>query len=117
SDGSRSSASDLPAQRPVRTRDCDGRGIGQGDPGLSPEDEFEAQLQRSWISNADAWTDAVREGRIPSRKAGTDTAILDAVRKFAPCSLLGLGCGEGWLARALSSEGYTVTGVDASSAL
>jgi cyclopropane fatty-acyl-phospholipid synthase-like methyltransferase len=59
----------------------------------------------------------VREGRIASRRAGTDAAILDAIRQFPPCPVLDLGCGEGWLARTLSSEGYTVTGVDASSLL
>ena len=59
----------------------------------------------------------MREGQIPSRKAGTDAAIVNAVREFSRCSVLDLGCGEGWLARALSSEGYTVTGVDASASL
>jgi 2-polyprenyl-3-methyl-5-hydroxy-6-metoxy-1,4-benzoquinol methylase len=59
----------------------------------------------------------VREGRIASRRAGTDAAILEAIRQFPPCPLLDLGCGEGWLARTLSSEGYTVTGVDASRSL
>ena len=147
SDGTRSYASYLPAQWPVRARDRNGRGIGQRGSGLRPEVnketevrsqkseatprqseagaqglralclELEAQLQSSWIDNAAAWTDAVRQGRIPSRKAGTDGAILDAVRSFPPCSLLDLGCGEGWLARTLSAEGYTVTGVDASAPL
>jgi SAM-dependent methyltransferase len=56
----------------------------------------------------------VRQGRIASRRAGADAAILDAIRQFPPCPLLDLGCGEGWLARILSSEGYTVTGIDAS---
>jgi 2-polyprenyl-3-methyl-5-hydroxy-6-metoxy-1,4-benzoquinol methylase len=59
----------------------------------------------------------VRQGRIASRRAGTDAAILDAIRQFPPCPVLDLGCGEGWLARTLSSEGYTVTGVDASRSL
>ena len=59
----------------------------------------------------------MRAGRIPSRKAGTDAAIVSAVREFPPCRVLDLGCGEGWLARALSSEGYSVTGVDASASL
>jgi 2-polyprenyl-3-methyl-5-hydroxy-6-metoxy-1,4-benzoquinol methylase len=84
---------------------------------LITEEELESQLQRSWIENAAAWTGAVREGRIASRRAGTDAAIVEAVRQFPPCPVLDLGCGEGWLVRALSSEGYTVTGVDASSAL
>ena len=84
---------------------------------LGSEEELEAQLQRSWIENATAWTGAVREGRIASRRAGTDAAIVEAVRKFPPCPVLDLGCGEGWLARALSAEGYTFTGIDASSSL
>ncbi len=82
-----------------------------------PEDELERQLQQSWISNAAAWTDAVRQGRIASRKAGTDAAIRDAILSSPPCRVLDLGCGEGWLARSLSAQGYEVTGVDASSAL
>ena len=81
---------------------------------LISEEKLEAQLQRSWIENAAAWTSAVRDGRIASRRAGTDAAIVDAVRQFPPCRVLDLGCGEGWLVRALSAEGYTVTGVDAS---
>ncbi len=84
---------------------------------LSSGEELEDQLQRSWTDNAAAWTGAVRQGRIASRRAGTDAAILGAIREFPPCPLLDLGCGEGWLARILSSEGYTVTGVDASESL
>jgi 2-polyprenyl-3-methyl-5-hydroxy-6-metoxy-1,4-benzoquinol methylase len=81
------------------------------------EEDLEAQLQRSWIENAAAWTDAVRQGRITSRRAGTDAAILDAIRQFPPCPVLDLGCGEGWLVRALGSAGYTATGIDASGSL
>jgi len=69
------------------------------------------------VDNAEAWTGAVREGRIASRRAGADAAILQAIREFPPCPVLDLGCGEGWLARILHTEGYTVTGVDASSLL
>jgi 2-polyprenyl-3-methyl-5-hydroxy-6-metoxy-1,4-benzoquinol methylase len=82
-----------------------------------PEDELERQLQQSWIANAAAWTDAVRQGRIASRKAGTDAAIRDAILKFQQCRVLDLGCGEGWLTRSLSELGYEVIGVDASGAL
>ena len=75
------------------------------------------QLLRSWDANAAAWTEAVREGMIPSRRAGTDAAIVEAVLERHPRSVLDVGCGEGWLARALASHGIEVVGVDASAAL
>jgi 2-polyprenyl-3-methyl-5-hydroxy-6-metoxy-1,4-benzoquinol methylase len=79
--------------------------------------ERSARLLRSWETNADAWTDAVRSGRIPSRRAGTNDAIVDAVLRTKPASVLDVGCGEGWLARALAPHGCRVVGVDASEAL
>lgn len=68
-----------------------------------------------WTANAEAWTRAVRDGRIPSRRAGTDAAIVEAVLDGLPPSgrVLDLGCGEGWLARALHVLGAEVHGVDA----
>jgi 2-polyprenyl-3-methyl-5-hydroxy-6-metoxy-1,4-benzoquinol methylase len=74
-------------------------------------------LASSWTRNADAWTAAVREGRIPSRRLGTDAAVVDAVLARAPGRVLDVGCGEGWLARALAARGADVTGVDASAPL
>jgi SAM-dependent methyltransferase len=74
------------------------------------------QLRRSWIANASAWRDAIREKRIASRRA-TDVAIVEAVLDRKPRTVLDLGCGEGWLARALASHGIDVTGVDASAPL
>jgi 2-polyprenyl-3-methyl-5-hydroxy-6-metoxy-1,4-benzoquinol methylase len=81
-----------------------------------PETRDDA-IVTSWITNADAWTDAVRERRIPSRVAGTDRAIVDAVLHQPPGHVLDVGCGEGWLARALATQGYTVVGIDASAPL
>ncbi len=80
-------------------------------------DEYELRLQRSWRTNADAWTRAVRERRIASRRAGTDAAILDAVLATGAHRVLDAGCGEGWLARALAARGCDVVGVDASAEL
>jgi 2-polyprenyl-3-methyl-5-hydroxy-6-metoxy-1,4-benzoquinol methylase len=74
-------------------------------------------IAASWVANADAWTNAVRERRIPSREAGTDRAIVDAVLRRPPGRVLDVGCGEGWLARALAPKGYAVVGVDASAPL
>lgn len=74
-------------------------------------------MLRSWEKNAMAWTEAVRERRIASRRAGTDEAIIAAVLRIAPNRVLDLGCGEGWLARALSMRGCRVVGIDASDAL
>jgi 2-polyprenyl-3-methyl-5-hydroxy-6-metoxy-1,4-benzoquinol methylase len=71
----------------------------------------------SWIANADAWTDAVRERRIPSRVAGTDRAIVGAVLQQNPGRLLDVGCGEGWLARAVAAHGYSAVGIDVSAPL
>ncbi len=56
-------------------------------------------LAGSWDRNAGNWTRAVREGRIPSRRAGTDDAIVKAIVDRKPRRLLDVGCGEGWLIR------------------
>jgi SAM-dependent methyltransferase len=75
------------------------------------------QLRRSWIANASVWSETVRAQKIESRRVATDAAILDAITSCNPGDVLDLGCGEGWLARALSGRRCTVTGVDASPAL
>lgn len=77
----------------------------------------DAQVIRAWHANAAPWTAAVRDGRIESRRLVTDAAIVDAVMARAPRTALDLGCGEGWLARALAERGVAVTGVDAVPAL
>ncbi|HYC58745.1 MAG TPA: class I SAM-dependent methyltransferase [Thermoanaerobaculia bacterium] len=91
------------------------------------------RLRRSWSANADAWSAAVREEKIESRRLATNAAIVEAVmdwlsgatgsqpveggRRAKNPSLqmvLDLGCGEGWLTRELASRGVMATGVDAS---
>jgi 2-polyprenyl-3-methyl-5-hydroxy-6-metoxy-1,4-benzoquinol methylase len=73
-----------------------------------------ARIADSWIVNAEAWTTAVREGRIASRRAATDHAIVDAVLACAPQRVLDVGCGEGWLCRALAEHAVETFGIDAS---
>lgn len=75
-------------------------------------EELERKLAESWIHNAEAWTTAVRKGRIESRRAVTDQAILDAVLTCGGSRVLDVGCGEGWLARSLSGHGLEVVGFD-----
>ncbi len=77
----------------------------------------EQALIASWDHNATVWTEAVRAGTIASRVEVTNDAVLQAVRRGGPASVLDLGCGEGWLSRALAQDRVTVVGVDASVAL
>ena len=74
----------------------------------------ESRIAHSWRVNADAWTRAVRERRIASRGKGTDAAIVEAVAASGACRIADLGCGEGWLSRALDARGCEVVGIDAS---
>lgn len=73
----------------------------------------EAQIIRSWNINAAPWAKAVRSGSIRSRTLVTDRAIVDATLSVGAKRVLDLGCGEGWLARALCASGMEVTGLDA----
>lgn len=74
-------------------------------------------LEASWHDNAALWTRAVRDGVIESRRLATDAAILDAVCRSHPRKVLDLGCGEGWLVRALAERGVEAVGIDGSAPL
>lgn len=80
-------------------------------------EQYEQTLNQSWTTNADAWTRAVRSGSISSRVAGTDAAIRQAVTAVRPRRVLDVGCGEGWLVRALATDQIEVVGVDGSAPL
>lgn len=73
----------------------------------------EKRVLDAWRRNAAPWTEAVRGGGIASRTECTNAAIVDAILARAPRSVLDVGCGEGWLVRALSARGIRALGVDA----
>lgn len=89
------------------------------DPSRTPDAASlcDAQVIASWHDNATPWSAAVRNREIESRRLVTDAAIVDAVMARAPRTVLDVGCGEGWLARALTGRGIRVTGIDAVPAL
>ncbi|MET0982607.1 MAG: class I SAM-dependent methyltransferase [Telluria sp.] len=71
----------------------------------------DASVVDAWSKNSDPWIAAVRGREIASRALVTDAAIVEAVRARAPHTGVDLGCGEGWLVRALA--GVEMVGVDA----
>lgn len=71
---------------------------------------MDTKIIDSWGKNTTPWITAVREGEIASRTLVTNRAIVDAVRSLAPATGIDIGCGEGWLVRAL--DGISMTGVD-----
>jgi 2-polyprenyl-3-methyl-5-hydroxy-6-metoxy-1,4-benzoquinol methylase len=84
-------------------------------------DPRRTDLRRSWTMNAEAWTTAVREQTIPSRRVATDAAIVASCGRVIDgrrdVRVLDVGCGEGWLSRELTKLGAHVTGMDASAPL
>lgn len=74
-------------------------------------------LLRSWHENAQAWIETVRCGAIESRRQVTDQAMVLAVLGRQPERVLDLGCGEGWLLRALAGRGIEAVGVDGDATL
>jgi 2-polyprenyl-3-methyl-5-hydroxy-6-metoxy-1,4-benzoquinol methylase len=71
----------------------------------------------SWGKNAQPWIAAVREKQIESRNLITDQAIVDSIMTVSGNSVFDIGCGEGWLAQQLVSQGLDVYGVDVIPAL
>lgn len=70
------------------------------------------QIVASWMTNASPWIGVVRDDQIESRVVATNQAIVDAVVQCTPRTVLDVGCGEGWLVRALTSRGIQAMGVD-----
>jgi len=72
----------------------------------------DAKIVDSWHKNASPWTEAVRANQIESRTLVTNQAVVEAVLSRAPRTMLDIGCGEGWLMRAIAEKGVRSVGVD-----
>jgi len=70
------------------------------------------QIIDSWHKNAKPWIEAIREGEIESRVLVTNRAIVDAILRRQPKTVLDIGCGEGWLVRELVAHGIDALGID-----
>ncbi len=73
----------------------------------------ESDIIRSWHINASPWINAIKKSEIESRILATNQAIVNNILSSSPTSLLDLGCGDGWLARALIDSKIRIYGIDA----
>lgn len=72
----------------------------------------EQLIKDSWKLNAAPWNKLIEENALESRRLVTNQAISDAVTQTTPKQVLDIGCGEGWLCRALHDRGVICTGID-----
>ena len=66
----------------------------------------------SWHVNATAWIKAISDEEIESRVLVTNKAIVNRILAHNPQSMLDIGCGEGWLSRAIAKNNIHVLGID-----
>jgi len=66
----------------------------------------------SWNANAPQWIAALEGEELESRKLITNHAIIDTITAHHPTHVLDVGCGEGWLCRALQQRNIVTVGVD-----
>ena len=75
------------------------------------------QILQSWEANAGNWITTIDNAELESRVLVTNNAIVNTVCSYDFNSILDIGCGEGWLTRALRKKGKQSFGVDAIAAL
>ncbi|SDK03259.1 class I SAM-dependent methyltransferase [Sediminibacillus albus] len=80
-------------------------------------EKLESALIESWEVNGEAWIETIKGNKIESRNLSTKKAIIDNVLAYSPKKVLDMGCGEGWLARSLTSRGMDTVGIDGSQKL
>ena len=71
-----------------------------------------AKILESWEANAQNWIHMIDNGEIESRITATNDAIVNCIVSYLPKKVLDIGCGEGWLTRALRNKGVAAFGVD-----
>ncbi|WP_295621528.1 class I SAM-dependent methyltransferase [Chamaesiphon sp. GL140_3_metabinner_50] len=84
---------------------------------MTIDSDNDGKIIESWFKNAAPWIVAIAERQIESRNLITDRSIVDAVVSRGGKTVLDLGCGEGWLTRALVDRGMNVVGTDTIPAL
>jgi len=75
------------------------------------------QIVQSWEANAGNWIATIDNAELESRTMVTNNAIVNTVCGYNCTTILDIGCGEGWLTRALRKKGKQAFGVDAIAAL
>lgn len=66
----------------------------------------------AWNRSSKSWNHLIENDSIASRKEVTNKAIIDIVCSISPSFVLDIGCGEGWLCRALEEKNINATGID-----
>ena len=71
-----------------------------------------ATILKSWQTNSQSWISSIDQNEIASRLVATNAAIVKAILAHQPQRVLDVGCGEGWLSRAVYAPQGTVIGMD-----
>ena len=77
----------------------------------------EDHIMDSWKLNSRQWVEVVDNNEIASRQLITNRAIMEAILAHHPQRVLDIGCGEGWLTRAIAGEGIESVGLDGAEVL